>query len=344
MHATAPQPLLSLQLLHPAASALADTAVLSNLQHAAVPQPFNMEQQARSGVQPAVLPLRETAAGEAVSAGARVQHHGSVQQSQSPLLARPSTPSPLEAQRPVASPGSGIVMGVPCSLPSPLPSQPQAPVSWPSPAAALGFLHQLFRGVTPPSQPPGSHLKPPTATGVNILRGTTTDSVSTASVGGQAGHSIADSLRHAGCSPQSPVGAQPQPTMQSPQSIPGLAARSEGLSASLQMEGASKGCMPCHGPSTPSKAPQSPSCSHESRQAAQNSASPPTRPTMAALPAPQPAAATPASSGFSVLMTSSPPSTPIGFPQCMSRWNALCFRTSFMCTGMLHCTAYMWHT
>ncbi|CAL8470831.1 g10373 [Coccomyxa elongata] len=317
VHATAPQPLLPLQLPQPAASTLADRAALSNGQHAAVQQPFNMEHHARSGAQPAALPLRETAAGEAVSAGAGVQHHGSVQQSQSPLLPRPSTPSALEAQRTVASPGSGIVMGVPCSLPSPLPSQPQAPVSWPSPAAALGFLHQLFRGVTP-SQPPGSHLKPPAATGVNISRGNTTDRVSAASDGGQAGHSIAGTLRHAGCSPQSPVGAQPLPTMQSPQSVPVLAARSEGLSASPQIEGASEGCMPCCGPSTPSKAPQSPSCTHESGQAAQHSATPPARPSMAALPAPQPAATPTASSGFPVLLASSPPSTPTGFPQPMS--------------------------
>ncbi|BDA45580.1 probable RNA demethylase ALKBH5 at C-terminar half [Coccomyxa sp. Obi] len=321
VHATAHKPAVPVQLPRPAACALADTAALSNEQHAAVQQPsINLEHQAQSGAQPAVLPVRGNAAGEGASAGAGVQHYGSAQQSQSPLLAGPSTPSALEAQRPVAAPGSGIVMGVPCSLPSPLPRQAQAPVSWPSPAAALGFLQQLLRGETP-SQPPGSHLKPMAAIGVNTSRGTTTDSISTASGGGEAGHIIAGSQRHASCSPQRPAAAQPPPTMQSPQSAPGIGARSEGPSASPRMEEVSNGCMPCFGSGTPSKAPESSSCGHESGQAAQQSATSPARPLMAALPAQQTATPT-ASSGSPVLSTSSPPSTPPSFPQHMSSLTA----------------------
>lgn len=307
VHATAPQPILPLQLPHPVA--------LTNEQHEAVQQPVNTEHQARPEAQSAVLPLQAGAAGEAASAEAGVQQYGSVQQSQSPLLAGPSTPSLLKAQRPVASSASGIVIGVPCSLPSPLPRQPQAPVSM---ATALGFLEQLFRGVTP-SHPPGSHLKPLAATGVNTSQGTTRNNVSTASGSGEVGHSIAGSQRHASCSPQGPAAAQPLPTMQSLQSIPGIAAQSEGLSASPQMEETPKGYMPCCGPGTPGKAAQSPSCGHESGQAAQHSDNPPAGPCMATLPTPQSPTPT-ASSKSPNLLTSSPPSTPTAFRQPTSRW------------------------
>ena len=338
LHAPVSKLVGPLQLSRPAETTLADTTALGTEQHAAVQQLSNMEHQARSGPQPAVLPLRASAAGEAApAAGAGVLHNWSVQPSQTPPLAGPGTPSALEAQRPVASSATGIVMGIPYSVPSPLSKQPQAPVSWPSPAAALGFLQQLFRGAAP-SLPPGSHLNQATAIDKNTLAGPTTDCDPTASSGGQAGHSIAVSQRHAGGSPQAPLATQPLPTMESLGSIPGIAVRSEAFSASPLAEEASNGYMPCCGPSTPGKAPQSPSCGHESGQAAQHSASPPTMAGMSALPAPQTAMPT-ATSGSPVLLTPSPPSTPTGFPQPMSRWD-LCSCTCF-CARKFHFGAYV---
>ncbi len=204
---------------------------------------------------PCVLPAAPTTATQA--AGSQVSV--SARQQQLPGLAAPSTPSATEAKLQVDSPGGRLVMGIPCLQPSPLPAKAQAPPAWPTPAAALAFLHQLLRGApahTVPQQLP-----------------------SMGASGGNAGDSSAVRQGEGSCEKAC---LPPRHQQQGPH-FPGTG-ESKGLQAALKIGEVPRAQVQ---PSVaPAVTPQSPtSCSPGSNQAAAPPATPPARPPTAALAA-----------------------------------------------------------